>query len=130
MMQKSKAFLTSPKSDGQDDGDDWEVTITIAPPPISRIVDVLAEFAETAPLVDRAALKRGIKAMLEPSTGRPPCDDRAALAETQDLLAVGRAKSIREACLVVAKARADGADIDAMAERLRRKMRKVGAKKF
>lgn len=117
-------------TEGEDDGG-WELTITIAPPPLTHVLKVIEEeFADRWPPEERAAFRRGLKAILEPSAGRPPCDDRAALAEAQDLLAAGRAKSIREACLVVAKARTDGADIDAMAERLRRKMRKDGAKNY
>lgn len=115
----------------ESEGDGWELTVTIAPPPLAHVLKVInEEFAGRWPPEERAAFRRGLKAILEPSAGRPPCDDQAALADVQEMLAAGRVKSIREACLAVAKVRADGADIDTMAERLRKKMRKFGAKKY
>lgn len=117
-------------NDDCSDGDGWEVTVTITPPPIAHIVAVLEHFAEGGPLASRAALRRGIAAILKPSPGRASIDDRAALAEARDLLRSGRCKSARQACLAVAKARESGPAIDTMAERLREKIRKDGGNKF
>jgi len=100
--------------------------IAIGPPPLDRMLSWIAAVAEDAPPPESRVLRRGLKAMLAPSPGREPIDDRAALAEALDLLRSGRFKTARQACLAVAKARESSPAIDATAERLRRKLRKMG----
>ena len=53
-----------------------------------------------------------------------------ALAAVKGMIDAGEARSVREASLTVAKLRAKGHAVEAMAERLRRKFRKVGVHRF
>lgn len=87
---------------------------------IAEVYDALeALSAETG----QKAFSRAARALYQQQGGRPRYDDRMAIAEVEDLLASGRAKTLHQALMLVARARGPAGCEKSTTERLRRKFR-------
>lgn len=88
---------------------------------IERICRELASMAEATG--DQRPLRAIV--CLRARRGRPAADDASALLEMRDLLQTGRAASVREAAMLVAKTLPGQQTVEATAARLRRKWRET-----
>jgi hypothetical protein len=82
---------------------------------------VLQLLDRAAEKTDDPALRRAARAARQQSAGRPPINDKAALAEIAWLISSGTARSWNDAARMVVKTLAGRATQRSAVERLRRK---------
>lgn len=88
----------------------------------ATIAEVAAELERLADATGESAYRRAARALYQQPAGRPPVDDRNALAEVRWLISTGKVASTHAALLQVARAICGRNSIRATAERLRKKL--------